>query len=189
MAIKNYLYLFYGNYLEKENIDPYAVINTAKQEIKSAGMRKIKDLRGSLNTQRSDFESELQELYGLTPQDFQTKLENNFAMKLLTDFETAQQQLEKGLSKAETDIDLGNEIAKATTALDQILKLGASLGGLTIGSIEKAESYKDKILELKTAISNGTAGIKGEKGSIATAGINALNSVSGSLLEIAVAIA
>lgn len=188
MAIKNYLYLFYGNYLEKENIDPYAIINTAKQEIKSAGMRKIKNLRGSLNTQRSDFESELQKLYGLTPQDFQTKLENNFAMKLLTNFEEAQQQLEEGLSKAETDIDLGEEIAKAITALDQILKLGANLGGLTAGSIEKAKSYNDKILELEEAINNGTAGIKGEKGSVATAGINALNSVSGSLLEIAVAI-
>ena len=189
MAIKNYLYLFYGNYLEKEDVDPYAIINTAKQEIKSAGMRKIKDLRGSLNTQRSDFESELQKLYGLTPQDFQTKLENNFAMKLLTNFEAAQQQLEEGLSKAETDIDLGEEIAKAITALDQILKLGANLGGLTIGSIEKAKSYNDKILELEAAINSGTAGIKGEKGSVATAGINALNSVSGSLLEIAVAIA
>lgn len=188
LAIKNYLYLFYGNYLEKEDVDPYAIIDTAKQEIKSAGMRKIKDLRGRLNTQRSDFESELQELYGLTPQDFQIKLENNFAMKLLTTFEEAQQQLEEGLSKAETDIDLGEEIAKAISALDQILKLGANLGGLTVGSIEKAESYYDKILELKEAINSGTAGIKGEKGSVATAGINALNSVSGSLLEIAVAI-
>ena len=188
MAIKNYLYLFYGNYLEKENVDPYAIINTAKQDIKTAGMRKIKDLRAGLNAQRSSFESELQKLYGLTPQDFQAKLETNFAMKLLTDFEAAQRQLEEGLSKAETDIDLGNEIAKAIAALDQILELGANLGGLTAGSVEKAKSYNDKIHELEAAISNGTAGIKGEKGSAATAGINALNSASGSLLEIAVAI-
>lgn len=188
MAIVNYLYLFYGNYLEKEEIDPWAIINKAKQDIKIAGLRKLQETKRKLNSQRSSFESDLEELYKLTPKDFQTALESTPIMKILNNYDEAQTILEKALTGTVDTLKALNAINQLILDMDIILVRGAQLGGLTIGSIEQARSYRDRIFELRQAIKWGTSGTKDQKKSIAKTGTAALNSLSGSLLEIASAI-
>lgn len=188
MAIVNYLYLFYGSYLEKEEIDPWAVINKAKQDIKVAGLRKLQEVKRELNNQRSNFESDLEELYELTPKDFQATLESTPAMKILNSYDEAQRVLEEALTGTVNTLKALNAINQLVLDMDTLLIRGAQLGGLAIGSVEQARSYRDRIFELREAIKWGTSGTKNQKDSIAKIGTAALNSLSGSLLEIAAAI-
>ena len=189
MAINNdYLYLFYGNYLEKESINPYAVINNAKEEVKRVGLNRLVKTRTALRKQKTGFEEGLLDLYGLTPEEFGIKIAEAPIMTSLNDFDQAQNLLERSLGETTDTLVASTAIARIINDLDIILTEGAKLGGLTAGSIQQAKSYYHQIEKLQTAIQNGTAGNKSDKKSIANAGTQAISSLSGSLLEIASAI-
>jgi len=186
--MEKYLYLFYGNYLDVEKINPYSIINSAKADIKRVGADRLTRTRGALRSQKAGFEQDIKKLYGYKPEDFKMALNNTPIMQVLDDYDAAQKMLEEALNELH-DLEIAkNEMNRLLADIDIILVQGAALGGLAAGSIEKAVSYAKKIEALMNSINNGSAGDK-DNDDITAAGTVALNSLSGSLFEIALPIA
>ena len=188
IMMEKYLYLFYGNYLDVEKINPYSFINSAKTDIKRIGADRLKRTRGALRGQKTNFEQDIKKLYGYKPEDFKMVLNDTPIMQVLNDYDAAQKMLEKALNELH-DLEIAkNEMDRLLADIDIILVQGAALGGLAAGSIKKAVSYAKKIEALMNSIKNGSAGSK-DNDDITAAGTVALNSLSGSLFEIALPIA
>ena len=175
-----YFYLFYGDYVTDNNINPYDIISEAKQKIKQKALDKIK----IKSNESKKVEQEFEHLYNIQPEDFaddgSLNLDSVLNIGKWKEVNSSMINFDNAIREWGNAVDVLSEAQEAIKAIDEVLRLGASTGGLADGAMETARTWKKKLQALKWAMNNGTA-----EGDVHKQIKNIASHVSGALLEIA----
>ena len=189
----SYFYLYYGDYVAENGIDPRKIIDDAKDRIQRKSLDQIKD-RGE---QSRAVEEEFEKLYGIQPTDFAPdgglKLNSVVDMKRwqavnadMSNFDAsisaAAAALRKGIDQWNQRSQTLREAQNAINNIDAVLRKGAATQGLTDGAMAEARKWKKKLQALKADIA--VSGDMEGKG-LAEKLMRIAGHVSGALLEIA----
>ena len=168
---------------------PVDILNSKKDQILIAAQNRIKKALPKAKKAASNFKKDIEDLYGLSPEDFIIKGINDSNMNsLLNNFDDTVNAMLYNIEHINIDTkeiikiaDIKKQMDNLLEIIDQILIAGLNTKGLADGAINKAETYANKILELNNSLPNLSNISNQDAKKIADSGKRVFASLSGSL--------
>ena len=145
----SYFYLYYGDYVAENEINPHEIIDKAKKRIQEKALSQIKNR----SIQSKAIEQEFEKLYGIQPEDFapDTGLKLGDVVNMdrwravnidMSNFDAsinaAASMLKEGIEEWNTRSNVLREAQDAINSIDAVLRKGAETQGLTDGAMAEA---------------------------------------------------
>lgn len=188
-----YLHLYYANYMGDMQT-PMDILNSKKNQILINAQDRIRQALPKAQKAASNYKEDIENLYGLSPEDFIIQGMNNSDMNsLLNAYDAAAKGISYSIEHINTEdiitiAGIKEQINNLLEITDQILLAGLKTKGLANGAINKAGSYAQNILELMNSLPNLSNISNKDAKKIADSGKRIFASLSGSLLEIAIVV-
>ena len=173
---------------------PMDILNSKKNQILINAQDRIRQALPKAQKAASNYKEDIENLYGLSPEDFIIQGMNNSDMNsLLNAYDAAAKGISYSIEHINTEdiitiAGIKEQINNLLEITDQILLAGLKTKGLANGAINKAGSYAQNILELMNSLPNLSNISNKDAKKIADSGKRIFASLSGSLLEIAIVV-